>query len=267
MPVSKMEIVNRLARRHGLTRYLELCTPTTGNYYALVDRRILTTAQRLSYNCPADFDDGLGIDFRSDTLDYCQCLEEIDRRALRYDIILVDPFHEYETSYRDLKVAFGLLDPGGFLVVHDCLPPSAEIAVPNFISGDWCGVTYKAYLDFVHAYRLAYMTVDTDFGCGIIRNQGGRHALHLLPITRRSLRRERTHALWAAWCDTGQDFDRAFGLLQAHKYELLNLVSAAKFARAAAGPLWPLSLATTGFQLAARHVRELSRDVFFRSGP
>src|SRR5581483_3530750 len=150
-PSSKMEIIALLAARHGLKRYLELCTPTTGNYYDELDRRLVPVAHRLMYRCPDAFDDGAVIDFRSASVDIGQCLDEISRKQLRYDIILVDPFHEYEASYRDLQAAFSLVDDGGFLVVHDCLPPNAEFAIPTFTPGGWCGVTYKAYLDFVDA--------------------------------------------------------------------------------------------------------------------
>jgi hypothetical protein len=117
------------------------------------------------YNCPAGFDDGFAIEFRSESLDISRCLAEINRKRLRYDIILVDPWHEYDTSSRDLGVAFDLIDEGGILVVHDCLPPNAAVATPGFVPGCWCGLTYKAYLDFVCGRRdLNYQTIDTDYG-------------------------------------------------------------------------------------------------------
>src|SRR4029077_12368120 len=55
----KMEIVGALAVRNGFSRYLEICTSSTGGAYGLLDRKILTTAHRLLYNCQADFEDGL----------------------------------------------------------------------------------------------------------------------------------------------------------------------------------------------------------------
>ena len=54
--------------------------------------------------------------------------------------------------------------------MHDCLPPRSEIAVPNYIQGEWCGVSYQAYVDFIsQRHDLAVYTVDTDYGCGVIR--------------------------------------------------------------------------------------------------
>jgi hypothetical protein len=64
---------------------------------------------------------------------------------------------------------FRLIRQGGTLVVHDCLPPRSEIAVPNYIQGEWCGVSYQAYVDFIsERHDLAVYTVDTDYGCGVI---------------------------------------------------------------------------------------------------
>ena len=154
----------------GYRRYLELCCDTTGWLYAKIDRTRLTDCRRLMYRRPADFAaDGLPIDYRSATLDIGACLDQIADEGPAFDIILVDSWHEYETSRRDLDAAFRLIGPGGTLVVHDCLPPRAEIAGPDFREGEWCGVSYQAYIDFVTARDdLAYCTVDVDYGCGVI---------------------------------------------------------------------------------------------------
>lgn len=225
----KMEIINLLAARNRFSRYLELCTPTTGNHYADLDRSLLSTAHRLMYRCPAEFDDGLAIEFRSENSDIEPCVKEIERRGSRYDIVLVDPWHEYATSKRDLDRALRLTRDGGIVVVHDCLPPSAEIASSQFRPGTWCGVTYKAYVDTVGMRRdLVYCTVDIDYGCGVIRKLGrrsfGQRALGLLSS---ALRRRRSP--WKQWYEIGDDFDRAFECLQQNKVTLLHLVDPSIF--------------------------------------
>lgn len=240
LPLSKMEIINRLAVRHGFTRYLELCTSKTGHFYRLLDRRALPTAHRLMYYCPAGYEDGLAIDFRTEGMNIGECISEISAKGLRYDIILVDPFHDYASSYRDLAAAFDLLDAGGMLVVHDCRPPNIAVATPEFIEGEWCGVTYKAYLDFVFARRLDYSTVDTDYGCGIVRklDRQSRWARFLRTTAsfldrdpqRRSERRQ-SILLRQQWRDIGNDFDRAFSFFEKHQKQLLNLISSDEFSR------------------------------------
>ena len=137
------------------------------------------------YRCPPEFDkDGLPIDFRSPDLDISECLRAVRASGIKYDAILVDPFHEYQPSARDIRDAFGLLAPAGTMIVHDCFPREEKIAGPDYVKGEWCGVTYKAYLDFVLARRdLIFCTVDTDYGCGVVRYDAA------LPLSQRLGRR------------------------------------------------------------------------------
>jgi hypothetical protein len=104
-------------------------------------------------------------------LDIAECVRAIRRENRTFDIALIDPFHEYGTSWRDLDEGFKLIGPGGTLVVHDCLPPHRELVSPTFTPGAWC---YAAYIDFVSDRDdLAFYTVDTDYGCGVIKKRGG----------------------------------------------------------------------------------------------
>ena len=228
---SKMEIVGFLAAENGFTRYLELCTPTTGSSYWMLDRRILTTAHRLMYNGPAVFDDGFPIDFCTEGFDISQCLAQIKSKGLYYDIILVDPWHEYSTSIRDLRAAFGLIKDSGMIVVHDCTPPNAKIAAPEFTPGAWCGVTYKAYLDFVGGrHDLDYRTVDVDYGCGIVRKRKRSWWRRFIAENSRGhAERRQYRLLWKQWHEIGNDFERTYYFFEKHKKELLNLISVDEF--------------------------------------
>jgi hypothetical protein len=218
---SKAELINHLAEIHSYRRYLEICTPTTGMLYARIDRSRLL-CHRLMYRCPEGFSDTLDIDFRSPDLDISACLHDIDERQLRYDIILVDPWHEYETSWRDLHAAFQLLEPGGTIVVHDCLPPNETIAAPLPKEGGWCGVTYRAYIDFVTGRRdLDYCTVNTDYGCGLIRKYASPRDA--------SAEADSNQALLDSWRRIGGDNALAFRFFEQNKEALLKLRSLEEF--------------------------------------
>jgi len=121
------------------------------------------------YNCPADFDDGLPINFRIAGFDIDRAANHLKAQTDKVDICLVDGWHSYDCAIRDLICAYDLLADGGVLVVHDYLPPTEFIASPTWHSGEWSGVNYRAYLDFVLGRTdLCYCTVDVDYGCGII---------------------------------------------------------------------------------------------------
>ena len=144
-----MDLINELVAIHGYRSYLEICTYTTGRLYGDLDRRFFTISHRLMYRCPEGYDDGLPIDFRSASSEIATQLTALRASGVTYDLILVDPFHDYEQSLRDLRAARSLLTAKGTIVVHDCRPPDRELASPEFLVGAWCGVTYKAYLDFM----------------------------------------------------------------------------------------------------------------------
>lgn len=234
---NKARIINHLAEVRGYRHYLELCTATTGNRYAEIDRSKFATCVRLMYQCPESYDDGMAIDYRSTGLDITESLTRMREDCRYVDIALIDPFHEYEQSWRDLVEGFRLIREGGTLVVHDCLPTRAEIAGPKFIPGDWCGVTYQAYIDFVsHRDDLDFYTVDTDYGCGIIRKSGPtplRRAFASIQLGRPPSIGPMTGAerasILADWQTKGDDPSAAFSFFDAHKQVLLNLISIDEF--------------------------------------
>jgi len=173
------------------------------------------------YRCPDDFDDGLTIDYRSATLDIGECLKTISQEGRSFDIVLVDSWHEFEPSWRDLVEAFRLIRADGMLVVHDCLPPRPEITVPQYITGEWCGVSYQAYVDFIsQRHDLAVYTVDTDYGCGVIRK--------LAEPTPKSATAAGAELL-GDWRSKRGDPMEAFAFFHAHKQVLLNLITIDEF--------------------------------------
>ena len=100
-----------------------------------------------------EFDDGMTIDFRSSSPDSGEAVSAVRAAGFAYDVILVDPFHEYETSAQDLREACTLIKPNGTIVVHDCNPEEEALVTPHYQDGRWCGLTYKAYLDMVLDWR------------------------------------------------------------------------------------------------------------------
>jgi hypothetical protein len=172
------------------------------------------------------------VDYRSSDLDISECLNAIRREHRTFDIALIDPFHEYGTSWRDLDEGFRLIRAGGTLVVHDCLPPSRELVSPVFTPGAWCGLTYAAYIDFVSERDdLDFYTIDTDYGCGVIRKRGDGPLSRLADRMTRPWSRAfgaadaERRGLVAEWRTTANDNDARFDFFQQHKTALLNLIS------------------------------------------
>ena len=229
-PFDKTDIVRRLAQAHGYRRYLEITTSTTGHRFEAARAAGYEVCRRLVYRCPPDFDDGQPIDFRTGGEDTAECVARIRSECRPFDVMLVDPHHTYECSMRDLRDAFSLLREGGTLVVHDCDPPDRQHAIPHFVPGPWCGVTYKAFLDFVMGNEAAdYYTVDADYGCGVITKLSRRGAFGR--SCRRILSGRMQRRIEAEWLRVGEDCDAAYRLFANHRARLLNLVAVEEFHR------------------------------------
>jgi hypothetical protein len=165
----KYEMALLLAKRFGYTSYLEICSRTTGHTYAFVDKNQFTRRMRVMYRRLENFSDSEVIDLSTEDESGEGLYANILKSGEKFDLIFIDPFHTYEASLRDIVYSLQLIKPGGVILIHDCLPPNAEIATPHYIPGGWCGVTYAAYLDVVLFTKdISYFTINSDYGCGVI---------------------------------------------------------------------------------------------------
>lgn len=221
--LDKTGLVKLLAHHCGFDRYLEIATAQTGNYYRSMGNSGLQT-RRLLYRCKWYQSDGMRIDYRSADNDIVGSLARLGRDGYRPQICLVDGYHDYATARRDIAAAVELVPVGGIVVVHDCLPPTLDLAAPAWSSGNWSGETYRAFIDFVWTTSdLGFFCVDCDYGCGVIvKGAPASASLAALVGTRYG---EQSSPAYAAWQGAGGDHEKMFACLQEHKVELLNLIS------------------------------------------
>ena len=217
---NKVHLMGVLSASLGLTRYLEMTTTMTGGLYGEARELSFKPCMRLVYRMDAaPTRDEFPVDFGAGGEDITVPLAEIERQGLRFDLILVDAHHTFECARRDLAAAWSLLNPEGVLLVHDCNPPNPEVAAPQHHEGAWCGVSYKAFIDFCLGNPdFNYFTVAADYGCGVIIKP--RSQIQTIENRRRAQRQEALKALWSA---TGTDFDAAYALFDANRTALLRL--------------------------------------------
>jgi hypothetical protein len=110
------------------------------------------------------------------------------------DVAFVDGLHTYGQTYRDICNCLNYLNPGGVILVHDCLPASAQEARvaatyeeaarlngPDW-NGLWTGDGWKA----ITAVRAGHQDVEAavlncDHGVGIIHRGANRAGVRLSP--------------------------------------------------------------------------------------
>lgn len=94
----------------------------------------------------------------------------------KYHVIFIDGMHTANQVNKDISNALNHLEYGGFIVLHDCNPPSEYHARESYnfkltpALQSWNGTTWKA---FVYWRKfLPSFCVDTDYGVGVIVPNG-----------------------------------------------------------------------------------------------
>lgn len=93
---------------------------------------------------------------------------EMNAGAQKFDLVFIDGLHEAEQVKKDIKNALDILNPDGYIVMHDCNPSSKEMQMVPRIQSEWTGDTWKAFMHFRQMDFLQMFVVDTDYGCGVI---------------------------------------------------------------------------------------------------
>jgi SAM-dependent methyltransferase len=86
----------------------------------------------------------------------------------KFDLVFIDGLHESEQVKKDIQNALDVLNPGGFVVMHDCNPSSKEMQIVPRMQSEWTGDTWKAFMFYRRFAELEMFVVDTDYGCGVI---------------------------------------------------------------------------------------------------
>jgi hypothetical protein len=87
----------------------------------------------------------------------------------KFDLVFIDGDHHHDQVMRDVDNAIASLNPGGCIVMHDCLPPKASWATPERTQNEWCGTVWRAFAKLRERPDLDCVCGDFDVGVGIVR--------------------------------------------------------------------------------------------------
>ena len=86
-----------------------------------------------------------------------------------YDIIIVDGYHSYEQSKKDLENALESVTDKGLVLVHDSFPYTISLTGDRKNKvGAWCGDVYKTVMEFRQMDKVSVITWDKDYGVSIV---------------------------------------------------------------------------------------------------
>jgi hypothetical protein len=99
--------------------------------------------------------------------------KSIDITEASFGVIFLDGLHLADQAYRDMLNSLPILASPGFLVVHDCNPPTSHHAREDYKTKGpagpyWNGTTWKAFIRFKNTYKNLSFVIDTDWGVGVI---------------------------------------------------------------------------------------------------
>lgn len=116
------------------------------------------------------------VDFKMTSDDFFEKLRnsEILSADIKFDVIFIDGLHLAEQVDRDIENALHFIKNDGFIVLHDCNPPTEWTARENYeffhtpALGIWNGTTWKAFLKRRFDPSIQSCCIDTDWGVGIL---------------------------------------------------------------------------------------------------
>jgi hypothetical protein len=149
--MTRTDLLNHLATRYGLKRYLEIGVQNPQQNFD----KILC-----EYKVGVDPDPNAHASFCMTSDEFFDAIDY--SLKVNYDLIFVDGLHTAEQVKKDFENALKILSPNGFIVLHDCNPEKEEhTIVPRPTkTGHWHGDVYK----FAIAINNK-ITVDIDCGC------------------------------------------------------------------------------------------------------
>lgn len=99
---------------------------------------------------------------------------EILSNEIKFDVIFIDGLHLAEQVDKDIKNALKYIKNDGFVVLHDCNPPSEWHARESHqylntpAHGYWNGTVWKAFLKWRSNPTVNSCCIDSDWGVGIL---------------------------------------------------------------------------------------------------
>lgn len=192
--VNRIELCNHLIVSNSLESYLEIgCRKKNDMNDRILAKRVASVDPDPDANA-----------------EYCMTSDEYFRdHNEKFDLIFIDGLHTGEQVLRDISNALNVLNPNGFILLHDMNPPSAFHAREEYeVNGEfpsWNGTSWEGYAwHRKNSTQLSMCVVDTDWGVGAIHRG--------------------TQTLWRGATE-------GYSTLEANRKEILNLISVREFLR------------------------------------
>ena len=168
---TRTDILNfLLSLSNGSTSYLEIGVRNPDDNY-----NHIVAAKKYSVDPGVEFKAN-PVDFKVTSDDFFDLLArgEILSKDIKFDVIFIDGMHIADQVDRDISNSLDYIKDEGFIVLHDCNPPSEWHSREDFYyrftpaGAHWNGTTWKAFLKRRMDPSLQSCCIDSDWGVGIL---------------------------------------------------------------------------------------------------
>jgi hypothetical protein len=102
------------------------------------------------------------------------------KNDLKFDCIFIDGLHHYDQVIKDIKNSLAILNNGGIILMHDCLPVSLGAQSVPRTEVNWNGDVWKAFVEQRTNILLDCYTCYADHGIGVILKRKNRSPLNII---------------------------------------------------------------------------------------
>jgi hypothetical protein len=171
---SRTEVLNYLlSLTEGDAKYLEIGVRNPNDNFNHINSK-----NKFSVDPGVEFDEN-PVDFKMTSDCFFESLrkKELNEVPERFDVIFIDGLHLAEQVERDINNALDFISDKGFVVLHDCNPPSEWHAREEYYydlspaGRYWNGTTWKALYKNRMNKEVSCACIDTDWGVGVITRQ------------------------------------------------------------------------------------------------
>lgn len=169
--MNRTEIINSLIKKHNYKSYLEIGLDDPNNNYNYIQ---CDNKECVDPFFEEDHKNGFDVqvnDFENiikNILTYRMTSDDFFKQnTKKYDIIFIDGLHTKEQVGKDIINSLKVLNPGGKIVCHDCLPINEASQIVPRKQAYWFGDVWRTIAE-LSKQNINFCTVDCDCGCCVI---------------------------------------------------------------------------------------------------
>jgi hypothetical protein len=149
--MKRTDVINHLIKSIAAKKYLEIGIAGGENFRSI------------------DCEYKVGVDPSVNTQYKMTSDEFFGQNKEQFDVVFVDGLHQRDQVYKDVMNALDVISESGIIICHDTNPQEDFNQTEEFNGSIWNGTCWKAIVDLRKNPLLDIYTIDTDYGCTVIK--------------------------------------------------------------------------------------------------